>query len=154
MTDVELSSLLSDLHVTANKLNSETTGVNTVIDSVEARLVQMNLGLECWLAGANDHDQPLDLKHPSKDTRLEVQLGFAKVGGDWFLVIREVRYDYQKQSDEWIEVGETSVTRLQSASRDIRIKALKLLPELISSLKEKAEADTAVILDAKKMLGW
>jgi predicted RNA-binding protein (virulence factor B family) len=70
------------------------------------------------------------------------------------LVTREVRYDYQKQVDEWIEVGETAVIRLQAASRDIRIRALKLLPELISSLKERAEADTAVILNAKKMLGW
>jgi len=90
----------------------------------------------------------------SKDSRCEVKLGFAKVAGDWGLSVREARYDYDKQGDEWIAVGETSATKLRDASRDMRIKALELLPALISTLKSKAESDTRAILDAKKLLGW
>ncbi len=66
-----------------------------------------------------------------------------------------IRNDDDKQGDEWIAVGEAGgATKLQDASRDIRIKALQLLPHLVAALKAKAESDTGVILNAKKMLGW
>src|SRR2546427_3653283 len=108
MTDVELSSLLSDLRNSANSLNSETSGVNTVIDSVESQIVSMNLGLECWLRGSS----VLDSKNPSKDSNVETQLGFANVAGNWSLAIRDVLYEYDKRADEWVNMRENDPTRL------------------------------------------
>ena len=150
MTDVELSSLLIDLQNTANRLNSETTGVNSLIQQVETRLQVMNLGLECWLERdilASEIERP--------NVSLDVELGFAKVAGEWCLAVRVVRYQYDKGRDRWDVADYVGApTKLQDASRDIRIAALKRIPRLLESLKKRAEEDTQTIQEAKKLLGW
>ena len=156
MTDVELASLLSELRQTANALNSEMGAVNSIISQVEAQLVGMNLGLECWL----DHD--LDLiqvghaMEPSSDEpdapfeviRIETQLGFSKVGGNWCLSVRKASYTENRQ----FESAQDGV-KLQDTSRETRIRGLQLLPTLLSKLKAKAEQDRRTIQDAQKLIG-
>jgi hypothetical protein len=44
--------------------------------------------------------------------------------------------------------------QLADAPRDIRIASLTAIPNLISSLKSRAERDTRTIQDTKKLLGW
>ena len=151
MTDVELSSLLNDLQNSANQLNAETGSVNSMIECIEDRLRGMNLGLECWLTG--DYEA-LESKNPSADSLVQIELGFAKVAGEWCLSIREAKYQKDRQSGGWYQVGDAEPGKLKDASRDIRIGALKRLSSLLDALKKRADEDTASIRGAKKVLGW
>jgi hypothetical protein len=149
MTDVELSSLLSDLRISANKLNSATSGVNAIIDGVEAQLTGMNLGLEYWLKSPGLDSQSLDM-----GTIVHTQLGFAKIGNEWCLGVRRVQVELDERSGEWTHTEPDPSAKLQDSSREIRIKALELIPKLIEELKESAEKATSTIVNAKKLVGW
>jgi hypothetical protein len=88
--------------------------------------------------------------------------GFSKVAGQWSLSVRDIRYGRHLEEDhegfahwtDWQEEDEEPhVTKLQDASRDIRIRALQSLPLLIYQLKSRADEDVRAIVEAKKLLG-
>ena len=120
---------MSDLRTSANKLNSETSSVNAIIDGVEAQLIGMNLGLEYWLKSPGLDSQSLDIR-----TTVHTQLGFAKIGGEWCLGVRKVQAEFDEHSREWTHTEPDPSAKLQDSSREIRIKALELIPKLIEEL--------------------
>jgi hypothetical protein len=95
MTDVELSSLLSDFRTASNQFNSETAGVNAIIESVQTQLVGMNLGLECWVSASTD------------DVR-GIELGFAKITTEWCLAFRSNSGNVQ---GNWLTLRAISASR-------------------------------------------
>ena len=137
LTGVELYSLLSDLRTSANKLSSETSSVNAIIDGVEAQLIGMNLGLEYWLKSPGLDSQSLDIW-----TTMHTQLGFAK---------------FKLSSTNTLASGRTLSPIRRRSYRILcarfSIKALELIPKLIEELKESAEKATSTIVNAKKLLG-
>ena len=154
----ELSSLLSELQVSANGLNEETSGVNSIVSLVEKQLIGMKLGLECWLRDSSDElnsTLTLDEQVISKAASLVTELGFAKVSGEWFLAVRKVRYEALRDNPDlfFALTVDVEATKLQDASREIRITALEKLPLLIAELKERADKNTRIIVDTRKLLG-
>ena len=70
MSDEELSRLLSELQQSAQQLNEASDSINSVISSIEQKIIASNVGIECWLAstpidsGERSHwDDDKDVHH-------------------------------------------------------------------------------------------
>src|SRR5271157_3111190 len=146
MSDVEFSSLLSELNKSASELNAGTETVNSVLASVETQLTKMNLGFEVWVPDSLSSIQVSEYRY--QDT----ELGFAKIGTDWSLAVRvrEGKRDPRSGDFDWYPLPGS--TRLLDASRQVRIKALQHIPELLEALKSKADEAAATIKEAKKLI--
>jgi hypothetical protein len=158
MTDVELTRLLSDLEDSATKLNAASDSVNDILKSVESRLVAMNLGLETWSSrpiasedeikvfqGGDGEERTYTVTH-------DTELGFAKAFGEWCLAIRTELGEPDPHSSDLAWAHESGPERLADASRQLRIDALRHLPELLKTVNEKARTALAAIDEAKKLM--
>jgi hypothetical protein len=145
MSDVEFSSLLSELDKSANELNAGTETVNSVLASVETQLTKMNLGFEVWVPDSLSSIQISEYGY--EDT----ELGLAKIGTDWSLAVRvrEGKRDPLSGDFDWYPLPIPGSTRLLDASRRVRIKALQHIPELLEALKSKADQAAATIKESK-----
>jgi hypothetical protein len=148
MSDVEFSNLLSELNKSASELNAETETVNSVLASVETQLIKMNLGFEVWVPDSLSSIQISEYRY--QDT----ELGFAKIGTDWSLAVRvrEGKRDPRSGDFDWYPLPIPGSTRLLDASRQVRIKALQHIPELLEALKSKTDEAAATIKEAKKLI--
>ena len=161
MSDEELSRLLSELNETAQELNEASDSINSIILSIEQKIIASNVGTECWLTSMpiysgeptswNDDN---DVDHSELT---ETILGFAKLdqdGGGWRLAVRERRIDnlkYQNgEQDEKIDYWKP--TALWRASRELRIRSLEKLPDLIKLLSLRAKNALEAISRAKKLV--
>ena len=79
-------------------------------------------------------------------------LGYAKLEDAWQLAIKEEKIIYQWNDDarEEEEVSEESYRPLLKASRDVRLRALEQLPQLLDALKRQGEAVLKTIARAQK----
>jgi hypothetical protein len=147
MSNIEFSNLLSELNKGASELNAGTQTVNSVLASVETQLTKMNLGFEVWVPDSLSTVQISEYRY--QDT----ELGFTKTGIDWSLAVRvrEGQRDSQSDDFEWYPLPIPGSTRLLDASRQVRIKALQHMPELIEALKSKADEAAATINEAKRL---
>jgi hypothetical protein len=134
MTEVELSSLLSDLKESSQKLNDESGAMNSTIISIESQLVQANTGVEHWL-GTDDILETRD----EDGNRDHAVLGFAKIDGQWGLFVRR----YGSGGD---------VVPLIQASREVRIAALAKMPTLVKMLSDEVNRKLKAIEDAKLLV--
>ena len=117
------------------RLNESSDLLIESIKLVEAKLASMRLGVEAWVKEPLETETTLDDKGDPQD-KLTTWFGYAKVGADWGLYIRE-------NSERWDECDGSpwpSFVRLQQASRELRIKAIQQLPDLIKELEARAEA--------------
>jgi len=148
MTDIDFSNLLCELNKSASELNAGTETVNSILASVETRLIKMNLGFEVWVPDSLTSIQISEYMY--QDT----ELGFAKIGTDWSLAVRvrEGKRDPRSGDFDWYPLPIPGSTRLLDASRQVRIKALQHIPELLEALKSKADEATATIKEAKKLI--
>jgi hypothetical protein len=137
---------MDELASLAENLNSESNEINDIIAAWNAKLAARNLGLEEWLYPDEDH----------------VQTGYAKVQDKWQLAARhcaEIRwvlnYNARDKEDghcEPVPGTKFTVTPLLEASRELRIRAVGHIPDLIDNLKDEAEARLRSIREAKKKL--
>ncbi len=158
MTDHDLSVLLSDLEDSAKKLNAESDSVVAILESVESRLVGMNIGLETWLEERaieshtdTDYDDSRD-DDVGRQIARRTEVGFAKVAGEWCLAIRGERGDFDAHLGGFEWSHEKLPTRLRDASRQLRIAALPAIPNLLKAVSEKAKLALANIAEAKKLV--
>jgi hypothetical protein len=156
MVEADMSRLLSDLSQTAETLNRESNTVNALIERFEARLRQLNVGIEVWCPAAV-HEEPADVSDADDEDAVagtcETQLGFIKGHGGWELYLREALY--RRESDGygapgWELVRIEDARPLRDASRQLRIAALKCFPALLEELKREAEAALKTIEEAKR----
>ncbi len=138
MSDQELSSLLSELKQKALQLNTESNSINTTISLVENEIVTANVGLEVFL----DRGRADVLRVEGEE---EAHLGFAKLDSGWHLVVRLT-------DDEGSPEDGPTCVQLAQASREMRIAALKRLPDLIRLINDKIRESVEAILDAKKLV--
>ncbi len=81
----------------------------------------------------------------------ESELGFAKNGAQWHLVVREARYEQAEPENLVFDVT-MSVRNLLECSRDVRIDALRLFPLLAQEMRDEAASALKAIQDAKKFV--
>ena len=141
MSHVEFSNLFSELNKSVSELNAGTETVNSVLASVETQLTKMNLGFEVWVPDSLSSIQITEYRY--QDT----ELGFAKNGTDWSLAVRvrEGESDPRAGDFDWYPLPIPGSTRLLDASRQVRIKALQHIPELLEALKSKADEAAGTI---------
>lgn len=156
MAGSDFSSALDRFTSASARLNAESDSVNAIILDVEQRLVAANPGAECWLDSAltaSDHE-----RSARGETTWTVHLlGFSKVDGEWCIAVKPRTYvtgffegdTACPYRDEFV-AGDT--VPLLNASRDLRIAALSLLPELIESLAEIVEHYNRTISETKGRL--
>jgi hypothetical protein len=156
MVEADITRLLSDLSQTAETLNRESDTINDLIKRFEARLRQLNIGLEVWCRGALD-TEPTDVstdEETYEEGSVDTELGWAKGVKDWELCLRE--RVYHKLSDDfggqWQALRTEHQRPLREASRQLRIAALRRFPQLLEGLKQEAEQAIKAIEDAKRFI--
>ena len=147
---------LSELTPLAKELNQTTDEINSIISTVNEKLAALNLGVEAWLDPSTTSKIPAaDLTvttHLHRSTASMPVLGYAKLEDAWQLAIKEEKIIYQWNDDarEEEEVSEDSYRPLLKASRDVRLRALEQLPQLLDALKRQGEAVLKTIARAQK----
>ena len=146
---------LSELTPLAKELNQTTDEINGIISTVNEKLAALNLGVEAWLDPSTISKIPaadLTVTHLHRSTASTPVLGYAKLEDAWQLAIKEEKIIYQWNDDarEEEEVSEDSYRPLLKASRDVRLRALEQLPQLLDALKRQGEAVMKTIARAQK----
>jgi hypothetical protein len=161
MAEAENPARLASLAKTAVALNRVSNSLNTKLDTVEKRLIELNIGLEVWVArrlSSITVNPCLDPHHGKIECYLDRQLGFAKLNGKWCLAVRgvEIRTGYFEGDINCPSTSEHVVEQpipLAQASRQERIEALSLLEDLYEALEEEAKRAIQIIEEAEKLVG-
>jgi hypothetical protein len=135
---------LTDL---SRRLNQKSDTLNEVISSINEKLAKLNIGVEAWLENSpieptdphfNVEDQ--DEKWPLVDGTL---LGYARVDDEYQLAIKEATLtefdskglfhpDYYEITKSW------NLRPLLKVNRNIRVRAMDFVPELLQIIKREA----------------
>jgi hypothetical protein len=115
---------IDKLSETATTLNSASRKLNESVEKLNAALKQLNLGVPAWFqTWVHEDNSVSDVE----------EIGYARVKGRWGIVIRKT-IDFHNGPDpdenEW---------HFADAPRDLRIRNIEFLPQLI----DKLNADTA-----------
>ena len=144
-SDVDLSEILSSVDGAAKRLNQISNNANQVITSVENRLLRANIGMEVWWdKSIMSADCSNELGRYEESTWAGRLLGFAKINGDWCLGVKTVRWvtgyqDGDRDLEYTTEHLLDGPTQLKRASRDVRLAALKKMPEFLAYLTKAVE---------------
>jgi hypothetical protein len=142
---------LKKLSVVSNKLNRESDKLNETIASVNQELAKLSIGVEAWVGSILKGDPWYreaddDQRYPLHD---ETWLGYYRFERGWELAVKTVtRQRVDVDEEETVEVQD--VLPLLNASRDIRVKAMDLIPQLLETIKFNAERLLGSIERAKK----
>lgn len=141
---------LSDL---SRKLNQKSDALSTTIISLNEKLAKLNLGVETWLTssaierGDPYYDYERD-PHGDFPLHNETWLGYCRFDElGWALAVKHVALQITNHMDQEARalftytpsVVEAEKKPLLDASREIRLKAMKVVPELLDAVKQKAE---------------
>jgi hypothetical protein len=143
MTSVSPPSIPSSLKAlsqSAVDLNTATHRLTKSIETLDNALKKLNLGISSWVETSLGGSQ--DGRFWSRE-----ELGYAKVSGKWGLALRA------SSGDECDTDGEHDTFTewlFCDASRDMRIRALPHLPQLIAQLNTDAKSVTARISENVK----
>ena len=140
MTEVTLDNAFFSLEKLAKNLNDSSDEVNRALADAETKLVSLNIGLEVW------YPHELDGSDATGGVRLyEVTehvsdvLGFARVEGKWCLAVKRIRvatgfYEGDSQCPYTNEYLDRVPQPLLNQSRNLRIKALTVLPDFLKHM--------------------
>ena len=156
MESKNVSSLLRTFSQAADRLNAESDSANATISAIEQQLIEASVGIEVWLRRALLSN---DAQGSTRGETIQTTnwLGFAKVDGEWCLATKPMRFvSGFFQGDESCpyqnEYADGDPVRLLRSSRQLRVAALEVLPDLIELLTEEAERYTHTIKDAKHLV--
>lgn len=117
-----------ELSAAAAYLNKATDQLKETIEGLDASVGALNIGLVVWVIVEHHID-------PDDDARYEAeQIGYAKVNGSWRIAVRRVVADERDCGPP--EVRE--IWPFNDAPRDLRLRAVEKLPNLIEELAKKA----------------
>lgn len=146
---VDLFVVLSTIESSSKRLNTVSDTSNAVLRNIEKRLAEANIGLEVWWdEKAVTHVGSTALRGDETACWHTQQLGFSRIADQWCLAVRTIRNaDYFFEGEECRrEAVDGHPTSLLRAPRNIRLDALRLMPEFLVFL-QKAIEDTAANLE-------
>ena len=139
----------SNLEKYSKTISDGSDKVNQALAEIQEKLNSLNLGVEAWLdSGSLRETLSLGESRAEKERTLR-EVGTAKIlnvlwlgygkdeEGNWGLLVSEVTERRAEGGSHNVLLGQNS--RLLDASRDLRIRALDLIPLLIEKLEGKAE---------------
>jgi hypothetical protein len=134
----KLQASYQNLSTASNALNTVSDKLGAAARALDDAITKLNPGVEAWIRVSQttpDDDAPLQV--------IEERLGFAKISGRWGLSLRLVRADETQDHEEilgdWL---------FNDGPRDLRIKAIEYVPNLVDALAKKA-AETAEVVGRK-----
>ena len=159
MTSSNLSALFQSLDSSAAELNQISDAVNTSLETIEKKLISLNIGFDIWCpktVSNRDLTGGAGLKEITKE--IIGYFGFATVDGRWCLSYKQIRresgffegYEDQPFANEY---AEGQVATLMKQSREIRTNALEAMPEFLELVVEKIQDKARRIAEAKQQLG-
>ncbi len=161
MTNVIDMSDLKDLNPTAKRLNAESDQFNKTIQTIQDRLNALGIGLETWVdepLSESDWREQLDRDDEPNGLREcdLTELGYGRTDEGWALLVRVRRmvesphsaYSTPETRDFYQDRNPYTLLR---APRELRIRAVELLPKLIDTIKQKAEEAIERLERAKKI---
>jgi len=163
LEDNILATRLSSLLQSAEALNKASNSLNTTLDAVEQMLVKANVGNETWLSQYPLTSSKEKFGGSDELTVCRSQyLGFVKLQDKWQLAVKEekVILEIDKGGMEIpFETQDYKVPEpypqpypLAQASRQDRLQALQLLPDLLKKIDQEAQKVLADIEDATQLV--
>ena len=140
---VPLEDALKRLEVAAQRLNEISDDLNTDIVLLEERLTQISVGVALRLGLHMDEQSGEDPADGRWVTTWD-DLGYAKVGGAWRVVLYEVSKDDQHEA----EILRRPVP-LTDAPRLSRCRAIPHFEALVMALVERCESLTTSVATAR-----
>jgi len=121
----KIQSNFQKLSAVASSLNSASDELTKVVAVLDETIRNLNIGLTVWINFTCRVEQP-----PEYDND---QIGYCKLNGKWGIALQRVWGDYQSdyyQSDgPWL---------FNDAPRDMRLKSVDKIPDLIEALGKEA----------------
>lgn len=145
---------LSDL---SRRLNAKSDKTNAIISKINEKLAAMNFGLEVWYEQDIEGDNFRKV-YPGQQGLLPREksvtyLGYCNVEDGWQLATKtgQLIEDYDQDSQETFkELTDVDFKPLLRESREVRVKAVPLVPRLLDKVKQQAELLIKSIEDAEK----
>lgn len=145
-----MSDDIKELKSIASRLNESSDALNDSLNQINAQLNKMNIGLTVWL-----EDPPLSIRSLEDLTDKLVFLGYAKTSNGWGLAVKAITdehgfYDGDPDSPYTVRT-EGAIRPLMKTSRELRVEAIRLLPQLIELVRKRAESAVESIEIAKQL---
>jgi len=145
---------LKDLEPLSKRINAASDALNAALESIQQKLNNFALGVEVWLLYQHQELGREILEHGDSEFRTlrAFELGYGRLGDGWALLVRTVDYAQRCGPEGWDGTGdEVEVHRkpLLRESRQRRVRAVELIPDLIDALKGSATSVIDAVEKAK-----
>jgi hypothetical protein len=134
---------LEELSTVSKKLNKKTDALNLTITTFNEKLAKLNLGVEAWVGMTEGDPGQNDDNVVVHD---ETWLGYCRFERGWELAIKVVERDDDGNTVDVLE----EATPLLNASREIRAKAMGVIPRLLAAIRDEAESLVDSIQEAEE----
>src|SRR5260370_13312698 len=130
------------LSAVASSLNAASDELTRVVGTLDEALKRLNLGLTVWVTFADRSDE----QDPS---RYDVdQIGYCRVNDKWGISLRHIwgheAFDAHNEDGPWL---------FTNAPRELRLRSVDKIADLIESLSNEASATTKKIQEKTKEVG-
>jgi len=125
-----------ELSAAAAFLNKATNELKQTIESLDKSIAALNIGLVVWIVVEHHIDPQVEGRYEAE------QIGYAKVNGKWCIALRRV------EADDFGPGEVREISAFNDAPRDLRLRAVEKLPNLIEELAKKA-IETAETVNKK-----
>ncbi len=127
------------LSAVAASLNSASDEFTQVIDALDEALKKLNIGLVVWVIFGDRGDENDPSQYDCD------QIGYCKVDGKWGIALRHIwgheAFEVHNEEGPW---------PFKDAPREMRLRSVDKIPELIKSLSEEASSTTKKIQEKTK----
>ena len=126
------------LSAVASSLNAASDELTQVIGVLDEALKKLNVGLTVWVI--------FDDRSDSRDVEYDCdQIGYCKVSGKWGIALRHIwgheGFDDHKEDGPWL---------FNDAPRELRLRGIDKIPEVIEALANEAIGTTKRIQEKTK----
>jgi prefoldin subunit 5 len=125
----KIQSSFQALSAVASSLNSASDELTKTVTILDEALRKLNIGLTVWVSYANHDVEPGDFDND--------QIGYCKLNSKWGIALRREWGDTQRG-----EYGGEGPWLFNDAPRDMRLKGVDKIPELIAALSVEATETT------------
>jgi len=125
----KIQSNFQKLSAVASSLNSASDELTKTVTILDEALRKLNIGLTVWVTYASHDVEPGDFDND--------QIGYCKLNGKWGIALRRDWGDTQS-----LEFGGEGPWLFNEAPRDMRLKSVDKIPELIVALSTEATETT------------
>ena len=132
-TDPKIAKIQSNFQALSNvasSLNAASDELTKVVAKLDEALKKLNVGLTVWVTFKDR------LEHEPSRYDCD-QIGYCKVNGKWGIALRQIW-----GQEDFGEHNEDGPWLFSEASREMRLRSVDKIPELIEKLSNKASDTT------------